>query len=81
MFYEQYLTIWEDAARNLCVSLLAVFVVTIILMGLDIYTAVIVCTTITMIIIDMFGAMYLLNIELNAVSLVNLVMVINLNQI
>jgi Niemann-Pick C1 protein len=54
---------------------LAVFVVTILLMGLDFYTAVIICTTIAMIIIDMFGAMYLFNIELNAVSLVNLVMV------
>lgn len=77
MFYEQYLTIWEDAARNLSVSLVAVFVVIIILMGLDFYTALIVCTTIAMIIINMFGAMYLLDIELNAISLVNLVMVIS----
>jgi len=75
VFYEQYLTIWEDAARNLCVSLLAVFIVTIALMGLDFYTSTIVCTTIAMIIINMFAAMYLFNIELNAVSLVNLVMV------
>lgn len=45
-------------------------------MGLDFYTAIIICTTIAMIIINMFGAMYLFNIELNAVSLVNLVMVI-----
>ena len=44
-------------------------------MGLDFYTALIICTNIAMIIIDMFGAMYLFNIELNAVSLVNLVMV------
>lgn len=77
MFYEQYLTIWKDAYINLGVSLLAIFVVTVLLMGLDIYTAVIVCATITMIIINMFGAMCVLHIELNAVSLVNLVMVNN----
>ena len=54
---------------------MAIFVVTVILMGLDIYTAVIVCATIAMIIINMFGAMCVMHIELNAVSLVNLVMV------
>ena len=47
-------------------------------MGLDIYTASIVCLTIIMIIVDMFAAMFILGIELNAISLVNLVMVNNL---
>ena len=56
--------------------MLAIFVVIVILMGLDVYTAAIVTITITMIIIHMFAAMLLLNIELNAISLVNLVMVI-----
>ena len=51
VFYEQYLTIWKDSFFNLGVSLSAIFIVTVILMGLDIYTAVIVCVTITMIIV------------------------------
>jgi Niemann-Pick C1 protein len=48
-------------------------------MGLDFYTGFIVTLTIAMIIINMFGAMKLLNIELNAVSLVNLVMAIGIS--
>jgi Niemann-Pick C1 protein len=75
VFYEQYLTIWKDGAINLSVSLLAIFLVTGILLGLDFYSATIVCVVIAMIIVNMFGAMHLLDIELNAVSLVNIVMV------
>ncbi len=55
---------------------MAIFIVIVILMGLDIYTAAIVTITITMVIIHMFAAMFILNIELNAISLVNLVMVL-----
>lgn len=35
VFYEQYLTMWEDTLKSLGVSLLAIFVVTYILMGFD----------------------------------------------
>lgn len=75
VFYEQYLTIWKDAAFNLSVSLLVIFVVSTILLGLDFYTSLLVVVVIGMIVVDMFGALYLFDIELNAVSLVNLVMV------
>ena len=75
MFYEQYLTIWRDTAFNLGVSLAGVFFVSAILLGWDFYTAFLICITISMIIINMFGAMNLFNIELNAISLVNLVIV------
>lgn len=60
---------------NLGVSILAIYAVTVLLMGLDFYTALIVCATIIMIIVNMFAAMFILRIELNAISLVNLVMV------
>lgn len=79
VFYEQYLTIWKDTIRNLCISLGTIFVVTFILLGLDFYTSFIVCFTIAMIVVNMFGAMYLLNIDLNAISLVNLVMAIGIS--
>jgi Niemann-Pick C1 protein len=79
VFYEQYLTIWHDGAINLAISLSSIFVVAFLLMGLDWHTALIICMTIAMIIVDMFGAMYLLSIELNAISLVNLVMTIGIS--
>ncbi|CAF1589955.1 unnamed protein product [Adineta ricciae] len=79
VFYEQYLTIWHDAFMNLAISATAIFIVTFILLGLDIISAFIITLTITMITCDMLGMMYLWNIELNAVSLVNLVMSVGIS--
>ena len=75
VYYEQYLTMWQDVLISMVISLGSIFVVTFILMGLDLHSAVIIILTIIMIVIDMFGMMYWWNITLNAVSLVNLVMV------
>lgn len=75
VFYEQYLTIIDDTIFNLCVSLGAIFLVTVVLLGCELWSAVIMCVTIAMILVDMFGIMWLWGISLNAVSLVNLVMV------
>ncbi|XP_041848223.1 NPC intracellular cholesterol transporter 1 [Melanotaenia boesemani] len=74
VFYEQYLTIAYDTALNLSVSLGAIFVVTTVLLGFELWSAVLVSITIAMILVNMFGVMYLWDISLNAVSLVNLVM-------
>ncbi|XP_036411674.1 NPC intracellular cholesterol transporter 1 [Colossoma macropomum] len=74
VFYEQYLTIAHDTARNLGVSLAAVFAVTTVLLGFELWSAVLVSLTIAMILVNMFGVMWLWGISLNAVSLVNLVM-------
>lgn len=75
VFYEQYLTIWPDTLESLGYSLLAVFVVTTIVSGFDIFTSVIVLINTAMVVVNMGGLMYVWNISLNAVSLVNLVMV------
>lgn len=75
MFYEQYLTIAHDTALNLGASLASIFVVTTVLLGFELWSAVIVSMTIAMILVNMFGVMWLWSISLNAVSLVNLVMV------
>ena len=75
VFYEQYLTIIDDTIFNLGVSLGAIFVVTVVLLGCELWSAVIMCVTIAMILVNMFGVMWLWGISLNAVSLVNLVMV------
>ncbi|XP_054439425.1 NPC intracellular cholesterol transporter 1 [Pteronotus mesoamericanus] len=74
VFYEQYLTIIDDTIFNLSVSLGAIFLVTMVLLGCEPWSAVIMCLTIAMILVNMFGVMWLWGISLNAVSLVNLVM-------
>lgn len=79
VFYEQYLTIWMDAVANIGYSLLAIFFVTFILSGLDIFSAVIIVWTILMIVVNLGGMMYWWNIQLNAVSLVNLVMAVGIS--
>ena len=78
VFYEQYLTMWPDTLKSLGISLLAIFVVTFLLMGLDLFSSIVVIITITMIIVNLGGVMYWWNITLNAVSLVNLVMAVGI---
>lgn len=75
VFYEQYLTMWPDTLYSIGISLIAIFVVTFLLMGLDIFSSIVVVITITMIVVNIGGLMYWWHITLNAVSLVNLVMV------
>ncbi|UYV80301.1 NPC1 [Cordylochernes scorpioides] len=72
-FYEQYLTMWPDTLRSLGYSVAAIFLVTFIFLGLDFRSAFLVVFTIAMIIADLMGFMYWWHIELNAISLVNLV--------
>lgn len=74
VFYEQYLTIIDDTIFNLSVSLGSIFLVTLVVLGCELWSAVIMCVTIAMILVNMFGVMWLWGISLNAVSLVNLVM-------
>lgn len=75
VFYEQYLTIWEDTFQSLGLSLAAVFVATLVLTGFDIFSALIVLAMVIMVVVNLGGLMYWGNVSLNAVSLVNLVMV------
>jgi hypothetical protein len=75
VFYEQYLTVVHDTILNLGLCLVAIFIVTFILLGFDFISAFLVVVVVTMIVIDICGMMYFWRIELNAVSLVNLVMV------
>ena len=53
----------------------AVFFVTLLMFGLNLWAAAVLMLVVCMIILHMFGCMYLLGINANAVSLVNLVMV------
>ena len=75
VFYEQYLTIVHDTVFNLCLCVAAIFIVTFVLLGFDFFSALMIVITVSMIVVDILGFMYLWNISLNAISLVNLVMV------
>lgn len=75
VFYEQYLTIWYDTLINLVITMSAIFVVTFIFLGFDLLSSLVIISTIAAIIINLMGLMFWWNISLNAVSLVNLVMV------
>jgi Niemann-Pick C1 protein len=75
VFYEQYVHIWQDATLQLISTLLAIFLCTFFLLSFDLYTSLIVTLLIAIIIIDMVGIMVMWKIELNAISLVNLVIV------
>ena len=75
VFYEQYLTVWEDGINSMLISFLAIFVTSFVLLGLDLSGAFVIVITIAMILINLGGLMYWWDIGLNAVSLVNLVMV------
>ncbi|XP_074656980.1 NPC intracellular cholesterol transporter 1-like [Tubulanus polymorphus] len=79
VFYEQYLFIVHDTWYNLLLCGAAVFCVTFILLGFDLWSATVVLIVITMIIVNMFGLMYLWDITLNAISLVNLVMAVGIS--
>ena len=60
---------------NLALSFTAVFIVTCVLLGFDFHTSFLIILCVFMIISDMFGVMYLWNIQLNAISVVNIIMV------
>nr|CAD7400315.1 unnamed protein product [Timema poppensis] len=79
VFFEQYLTMWPDTLKSLGISLAAIFVVTFLLMGFDIFSSIVVIITITMIIVNLGGLMFWWGITLNAVSLVNLVMAVGIS--
>ncbi|XP_076281170.1 NPC intracellular cholesterol transporter 1 homolog 1b [Lasioglossum baleicum] len=79
VYYEQYLTIWIEAVSSLGLSLFVIFLVTIILTGFSLFSALMVVLTVMMIIVNIGGLMYWWQIELNAVSLVNLVMAVGIS--
>lgn len=79
VFYEQYLTTWPDVLQSLGISVLTVFVVTFLLLGLDVISAIVIVVTIVLILLNLLGLMYWWGISLNAVALVNLVMAVGIS--
>ncbi|GER42076.1 patched family protein [Striga asiatica] len=73
MFFEQYLDIWKTALINLAIAIGAVFVVCFVI-TCSVWTSAIILLVLAMIVVDLLGIMAILNIQLNALSVVNLVM-------
>ncbi|KAJ6680906.1 PATCHED FAMILY PROTEIN [Salix koriyanagi] len=77
MFFEQYLDIWRTALINLAIAIGAVFVVCLVI-TCSLWSSAIILLVLAMIIVDLMGVMAILNIQLNAVSVVNLVMAVGI---
>lgn len=76
VFYEQYLTMWADTCLSLSLAIVAVFLVILIMTGIDLFSAVAIIVTILLTLINLGGVMVVLGIDLNAISLVNMVMTV-----
>ncbi|KAF8405539.1 hypothetical protein HHK36_010446 [Tetracentron sinense] len=77
MFFEQYLDIWRTALINIAMALGAVFIVCLVI-TCSLWTSAIILLVLAMIVLDLMGVMAILNIQLNAISVVNLVMSIGI---
>ncbi|XP_020084535.1 Niemann-Pick C1 protein-like [Ananas comosus] len=77
IFFEQYLDIWKTSLINISIGLGAVFMVCLVVTG-SLWASAIILLVIAMIILDMMGVMGILDIQLNAISVVNLVMSIGI---
>ncbi|XP_072168753.1 NPC intracellular cholesterol transporter 1-like [Diadema setosum] len=79
VYYEQYLTLVDEAIVQLLIALIPIFVVSLLMLGFSLSAPFIIIITISMIVVDTMGIMYLWNIEFNAVSLVNLMMAVGIS--
>ena len=78
IYFEQYLYITSVALMVCGLALAGIFIVTFLLLGSPL-ASIIIVLLVAMIEIDLIGAMYLWNISLNAVSVVNMVMAIGIS--
>ncbi|KAJ1427399.1 Sterol-sensing domain [Sesbania bispinosa] len=78
MFFEQYLNIWRTALVNLAIAIGAVFIVCLVI-TCSLWSSAIILLVLAMIVVDLMGVMAILNIQLNAVSVVNLVMSVGIS--
>ncbi|KAG8632228.1 hypothetical protein MANES_18G004200v8 [Manihot esculenta] len=76
MFFEQYLDIWKTALINLAIAI--VFVVCLVI-TCSLWSSAIILLVLAMIVVDLMGVMAILDIQLNAVSVVNLVMSVGIS--
>ncbi|XWS55186.1 hypothetical protein CRYUN_Cryun10bG0153000 [Craigia yunnanensis] len=77
IFFEQYLDIWGIALMNIAIALGSIFIVCLVITS-SLWISAIIVLVLVMIVVDLMGVMAILDIQLNAVSVVNLVMSIGI---
>ncbi|TYH88851.1 hypothetical protein ES332_D01G216900v1 [Gossypium tomentosum] len=77
IFFEQYLDIWTIALTNIAIALGAIFIVCLVFTS-SLWISTIIVLVLVMIVVDLMGVMAILGIQLNAVSVVNLIMSIGI---
>jgi Niemann-Pick C1 protein len=77
IFFEQYLNIWTVALTNLAIAIGAIFIVCWLITS-SAWSSAIIVLVLVMILVDLMGMMVILGIQLNAVSVVNLIMSIGI---
>ncbi|XP_019088059.1 PREDICTED: Niemann-Pick C1 protein-like [Camelina sativa] len=78
IFFEQYLNIWRVALTNLAIAIGAIFIVCLLITS-SAWSSAIIVLVLVMILLDLMGMMVILGIQLNAVSVVNLIMSIGIS--
>ncbi|KAK4808340.1 hypothetical protein QYF61_024219 [Mycteria americana] len=79
VYYEQYLTVVAEGVVTLALCLVPTFVVSFLLLGMDLRSSAATLLTIAMILVDTVGAMALWDIPYNAVALINLVAAVGIS--
>uniref|UniRef100_A0A663END9 NPC1 like intracellular cholesterol transporter 1 n=1 Tax=Aquila chrysaetos chrysaetos TaxID=223781 RepID=A0A663END9_AQUCH len=79
VYYEQYLTVVAEGVITLALCLVPTFVVSFLLLGMDLRSSVATLLTIAMILLDTVGAMTLWDVPYNAVALINLVAAVGIS--
>ncbi|XP_039006972.1 NPC intracellular cholesterol transporter 1-like isoform X1 [Hibiscus syriacus] len=77
IFFEQYLDIWRIALTNIAIALGAIFIVCLVITS-SLWISAIIVLVLVMIVVDLMGVMAILGIQLNAISVVNLIMSIGI---
>ncbi|XP_050935106.1 uncharacterized protein LOC103490460 isoform X3 [Cucumis melo] len=77
IFFEQYLDIWNTALMNIAIALGAIFIVSLVITS-SLWCSGMIILVLAMIVIDLLGVMAILKIQLNAVSVVNILMSIGI---
>ncbi|XP_012067168.1 NPC intracellular cholesterol transporter 1 isoform X2 [Jatropha curcas] len=77
IFFEQYLDIWRIALINIAIALGVIFIVCLLITS-SFWSSAIILLVLMMIVVDLMGVMAILDIQLNAVSVVNLIMSIGI---
>ncbi|NWR94151.1 NPCL1 protein, partial [Furnarius figulus] len=79
VYYEQYLTVVVEGLVTLALCLVPTFVVSFLLLGMDLRSSCATLITIAMILLDTVGTMALWGVPYNAVALINLVAAVGIS--